>query len=292
MPRCRSEARAFRCPNVDLVIYYPTANSHLHADRDAAVRQVAVGDYRTRPHEHDEYMFLLPRTGQLVLNVESNPAPLRLAPMSFVVVPPRRVHDTHGYRTRQEHIAVYASSQFVAHCERKAQRKLSSSRIFIWPAPSWLLNAVRVAVEANTREGSELASYRKDLAAKMLAATCVEAGLTSDRVPPSSADARSELVRDIQLFLDSTLDQIIELDRIAYEFAVSRRTLTRMFRDVTGESIIEYQSRQRVHQASLLLQTPGMTVLMATASVGLKSPSYLARLFRKYGQSLPATFKE
>jgi AraC-like DNA-binding protein len=276
---------------VDLVSYYPTAHSHLYADRVAAVRQVAVGDYRTRPHEHDEYMFLLPRTGQLILNVESNRTPLRVAPMSFVVVPPRRVHDTHGYLARQEHIAVYVSSEFVAHCERKAQRKLSCSRIFIWPTPSQLLNAVRVAVEADIHKGGELVTYRKDLAAKMVAATCVEAGLTSNHVPLSAADARHELVRDIQKFLDSTLDQMIELDRIAYEFALSRRTLTRMFRDVAGESIIEYQSRQRVRHASLLLQTPGMTVLMAAAAVGLNSPSYLARLFRKYGQSLPGTFK-
>jgi transcriptional regulator GlxA family with amidase domain len=98
-------------------------------------------------------------------------------------------------------------------------------------------------------------------------------------------------VKDIQTFLDSTLDQSISLDRIAYEFGLSRRTLTRMFRDVTGESIVDYQSRQRVRHASLLLQTPGVTVVTAAAAVGLDSPSYLARLFRKYGQALPRSFK-
>nr|WP_276536002.1 helix-turn-helix transcriptional regulator [Burkholderia multivorans] len=125
----------------------------------------------------------------------------------------------------------------------------------------------------------------------MVAATCIEAGLTARYVPQTAADTRDELVRDIQQFLDATLDQPITLDRIAYEFGVSRRTLTRLFRDATGESIVEYQSRQRVRQASLLLQTPGTTVVMAATAVGLNSPSYLARLFRKYDRALPRSFK-
>lgn len=271
--------------------HYPTAHSHLSGDRIADVRQVSVGDYRTQPHEHDEYMFLLPRTGQLIINVESKAAPLRVAPMSFVVVPPRRLHDTHGYRPQQEHVAVYVASDFVAYCERKAQRTLSCARISTWSTPLPLLNAVRLATETGSREGGELAIYRRDLTARMLAATCVEAGLTSEHVPLSAAEARRELVKDIQAFLNSTLDQSIGLDRIAYEFGLSRRTLTRMFRDVAGESIVDYQSRQRVRHAALLLQAPGMTVVTAAAAVGLDSPSYLARLFRKYGQALPRSFK-
>jgi AraC-like DNA-binding protein len=296
MRQCRKAATAggrasLQCPEVDSVKHYPTAHSHLSGDRIADVRQVSVGDYRTQPHEHDEYMFLLPRTGQLIVNVESNAAPLRVAPMSFVVVPPRRLHDTHGYRPQQEHVAVYVASDFVAYCERKAQRTLSCARTSTRSTPLPLLNAVRLATETGSREGDELAIYRRDLTARMVAATCVEAGLTSEHVPLSAAEARRELVKDIQMFLESTLDQSIGLDRIAYEFGLSRRTLTRMFRDVAGESIVDYQSRQRVRHAALLLQAPGMTVVTAAAAVGLDSPSYLAQLFRKYGQALPRSFK-
>jgi hypothetical protein len=43
-------------------------------------------------------------------------------------------------------------------------------------------------------------------------------GLTSEHVPLTAADARRELVRDIQEFLDSTLNQSIGLERIAHEF--------------------------------------------------------------------------
>jgi AraC-like DNA-binding protein len=282
---------SFQCPEVEAVKHYPTAHSHLSGDRVADVCHVSVGDYRTQPHEHDEYMFLLPRTGQLIVNVESNAAPLRVSPMSFVVVPPRCLHDTHGYRPQQEHVAVYVASDFVAYCERKAHGRLSCERIATCSAPLLLLNAVRLATETLSREDGELAIYRRDLTAKMVAATCVEAGLVSEHMPLSAEQGRRALVKDIQAYLDSTLDHSIGLDRIAYEFCLSRRTLTRMFRDVVGESIVDYQSRQRVRHAALLLQAPGMTVVAAAAAVGLDSPSYLARLFRKYGQALPRSFK-
>lgn len=271
--------------------HYPTAKTHLLDDRVADVRLVSVGSYRTQPHQHDEYMFLVPRTGQLVLNVESNVSPLRVAPMSFVVVPPKLLHDTHGFRAQQEHVAVYVASDFVAYCERKARKSLSCAKIGVCAAPLALLNAVRLASGAEPRNVPELAAFRRELTARTLAATCIEAGLISDVLSLTRAEARRERVMDIQSFLDSTLDQAIGLERISHEFGLSQRTLTRMFREVTGESIVEYQSRQRVRHASLLLQSPGMSVVKAAAAVGLDSPSYLARLFRKHGEALPRSLK-
>ncbi|WP_150590026.1 AraC family transcriptional regulator [Pandoraea eparura] len=275
---------------------YPTAPRHLDGDRVADVRHVSVGEYRTRPHRHDdEFMFLLPRTGQLVLNVESNVAPVRVAPKSFVVVPPQRLHDTRGYRPDQAHVAVYVASDFVVFCERKARRKLSCARISIWSAPLLLLDAVRVATGTTARSGeappSELWALRADLAARTLAASCVEAGLTAAALTPNRTDAHAEVVRDICAFLDETLDQPIPLERVAYEFGLSQRSLTRVFREATGESIVDYQSRRRVEIAATLLTSPGMTVLAAAAAVGLESPSYLARLFRKYGYGPPKGYK-
>ncbi|VVE18203.1 Regulatory protein SoxS [Pandoraea cepalis] len=287
-----------KCPVTQrkrLVKPYPTAPRHLDGDRVADVRHVSVGEYRTRPHRHDdEFMFLLPRTGQLVLNVESNVAPVRVAPKSFVVVPPQRLHDTRGYRSDQAHVAVYVASDFVVFCERKARRKLSCARISIWSAPLLLLDAARVATgTARSSEGptSELAEFRAELAARTLAASCVQAGLMAAALPSNRADARAEIVRDICAFLDETLDQPISLERIAYEFGLSQRSLTRVFREGTGESVVDYQSRRRVEIAATLLNSPGMTVLAAAAAVGLESPSYLARLFRKYGYGPPNGYK-
>jgi transcriptional regulator GlxA family with amidase domain len=72
---------------------------------------------------------------------------------------------------------------------------------------------------------------------------------------------------------------------------LSRRHLTHIFRESTGESIGDYQTRQRVARAAELLSVSGTTVLAASMAVGVKIPSYLARLFIKHGQPLPKRFK-
>ncbi|WP_109477539.1 AraC family transcriptional regulator [Paraburkholderia sp. C35] len=272
--------------------HYPTAPTHLTGNRVADVRHVSVGEYRTEAHVHDEYMFLLPRTGQLVVNIESNVSPLRVAPMSFVMVPPQCMHDTHGYKSEQEHFAVYIAKDFVTHCERKAGQRLARAKIAIQTVPQPLLQVIRLAADTRYRNNNELGLYRKELTDQMVAASCIEAGLASAALPAGGIDARRELVSDICSYLDATLDQPISLDRVANEFGTSRRTLTRTFRDVTGETIVDYQSRQRVRRAALLLQTRQVTVVAAAAAVGIDSPSYLAQLFRKYGEPLPRSFKK
>jgi transcriptional regulator GlxA family with amidase domain len=56
-----------------------------------------------------------------------------------------------------------------------------------------------------------------------------------------------------------------------------------MVRELTGDSFVEYQSRQRVLHGATLLSLPGTTVVTAAAVVGVESPSYLARLFTRDG---------
>jgi AraC-like DNA-binding protein len=278
---------------VHVMKHYSTTHTHLSGDRVAVTRKVTVNGYRTEPHEHDEYMFLLPRTGLLILNVESNPAPLRIPPMSFVAVPSRRFHDTHSTCATQEHIAVYVAADFVAFCEDKAERKLTRDTLAIRSVPWSLMNAVRLTnlERLSGSSAGELAEYRSDLTDRMIATACIETSLNSRPVMTHAADTRSELVEDIKAFLDATLAQRLDIDRIAHEFGLSRRSLTRMFRDMTGDSIVEYQSRQRVRQAAAMLRSSGTTVVTAAAAVGFESPSYLARLFTKYGEPLPGRFK-
>jgi transcriptional regulator GlxA family with amidase domain len=138
---------------------------------------------------------------------------------------------------------------------------------------------------------SELAGYHSDLMDRMVATACIQSGLAVQPLRNNAADARCELVDDIGALLDATLSQRLDIERIACEFGVSRRSPTRMIRELTGDSIVEYQSRQRVLHGATLLSLPGTTVVTAAAVVGVESPSYLARLFTRDGKPLPGTFK-
>jgi transcriptional regulator GlxA family with amidase domain len=137
----------------------------------------------------------------------------------------------------------------------------------------------------------ELPRYRHDLIDRLIASACVEAVLNSAQ---SRADAElscEQLVSEIKAYLDAMLAERVDIDTIALEFGMSRRHLTRVFREEAGESITDYQMRQRVMRAVALLNVPGTTVLSAAMSVGIDSPSYLARLFNKFGMPSPRTLR-
>ncbi|WP_144161353.1 helix-turn-helix transcriptional regulator [Paraburkholderia sp. BCC1885] len=270
---------------------YPTKSTHVPADRVSTVRRVSISDYSTRMHEHEEYMFLLPRVGLLMLDIETHGRSIRIAPWSFTAIPPNRMHQTHAGHGAQEHIAVYVESDFVTFCEKKARRRMVTDRVTVSPAPGSLLSAVRLRYLERANPDGDLASYRVDLLDRVVATACIEATLREQEGRRPRADVRRNLVADIKEFLDATLSERIDIDRVACEFGVSRRHLTRIFRDTVGESIVEYRSRQRVLRAASLLELPGMTVIGAATAVGIDSPSYLARLFDKYGKPLPGTFK-
>jgi AraC-like DNA-binding protein len=277
---------------IETMKHYPTTTSHIPFGQVSTVHCICVPRYRTNLHEHDEYMFLLPRTGLLMLSMETTAAPLRIRPMSMAAVPPKRFHQTYSDCGAHEHIAVYVESDFVAFCEEKAGRQMLKDKAMVYPAPWPLLSAVRLRRQQLAENADNLAGYRLGLVNGVVATACIEAGLTGSESPQSPADLRRDLVDDIKVFLDATLAQRLDIDHVADEFGMSRRHLTRIFRELAGETMLDYVSRQRVSRAVSLLKAPGATVVAVAAAVGIESPSYLARLFHRYGKPSPRILKK
>lgn len=78
----------------------------------------------------------------------------------------------------------------------------------------------------------------------------------------------------------------LSLDELADLAAVSRRHLTRQFRQLTGISIKEYATRVRLELAGALLNDPTMTVDSVAQRCGFSSARHLRRLWqREYGKT-------
>lgn len=76
-----------------------------------------------------------------------------------------------------------------------------------------------------------------------------------------------------------------ELARLAHS---SVRNLTRLFREQTGTSIVDYQQRLRVAQARQLLENPRNSVERVAEQVGFSSARSLRRVFAKVDGALPS----
>lgn len=271
---------------------YQTAASHIPSSHVSATYRIALPGYETSWHEHEEFMFLLPDRGTLTVSVDSS-GTQRVGCGLLAVVAPRRFHKTTSSEGEHCHTAIYVEREFVSFCAKKADMHMPSGDMpkYCPPTPA-LLGALHLQrlLQLTPRHG-EQGHYQRDLLDRLVASTCVESALRGFDAPHQSGGARDRLVEEIRGFLDATLAARINLDAIAHEFNMSRRNLTRRFREETGQSITEYQTSRRVMQAAALLQAPGTTVLDAALHVGIDSPSYLARLFRKHGMSMPRSLK-
>jgi len=94
-------------------------------------------------------------------------------------------------------------------------------------------------------------------------------------------------IHAVQDFIIQHLDQTISLDRIAEELFMSRRSLSRNFKAVTGITVGNYLDKLRIEKAIQLL-TQGYKVSYVSNQCGLKSPNQLRNLLKKYRDVLPS----
>ncbi len=270
---------------------YETTRSHLSPGAAAKFCYVDTADYETGWHAHDQYMFILPRSGDLSISTEVSKAPLQVARAQYALVPSGIYHATKASLCRQAHLSVYVDGDFVKYCEGQAGRSIVRDQALIWNVPTRLRAAIACRDALNETAPQGLVQYCDDLADRLLAALCIEHSIFADSVAVSMDARRTLLVERIQAFIAARLDEKIEIDGIAAEFGISRRHLTRVFREESGVSIVEFINRLRVKRATVLLSSPGTTVLSVCLAVGLESPSYFAKLFAKFCLQQPRTLR-
>mgnify|MGYP002641499573 CR=1 FL=1 len=81
-------------------------------------------------------------------------------------------------------------------------------------------------------------------------------------------------------YLEEHYREHISLDELARVVGMSRRNLTRTFRDAMGCSPVQYLLRVRIRRAIELLQEGESTISEAAAGVGFSDSNYFSRQFR------------
>ncbi len=80
------------------------------------------GAYKTGPHEHEEFMLMVPEHGLLRFNDEDGGWSTTLIERQFLLVPPRWTHSSASLTGIQGHGAFYVDPEYMRH----ALRDLSS----------------------------------------------------------------------------------------------------------------------------------------------------------------------
>jgi AraC family L-rhamnose operon transcriptional activator RhaR len=109
-----------------------------------------------------------------------------------------------------------------------------------------------------------------------------------DPVPHSERDA---IAKTALRYLRDNFARPIEVRDVAAQVHLSERHLSRLFREITGVTVLEYLTNLRIEMASQLLLDKEIPIKQIARSVGYPDAHYFTTLFGKRTGMTPAVFR-
>ncbi|MCH4032838.1 MAG: AraC family transcriptional regulator [Lachnospiraceae bacterium] len=112
---------------------------------------------------------------------------------------------------------------------------------------------------------------------------------------PENGKERGEKNRvpaQVKAYLDAHYAEKITLDDLAGEFFVNKFTLTRVFKERYGTTIMGYLTSLRISEAKRLLRFTDLAIEEIGPRVGIPDANYLSRLFSRVEGVSPAVYKK
>lgn len=245
-------------------------------------------------HAHDCHMLLLPRQGGLFLTTESSQTS-HVSRQSFSFVPADFAHATQAAPGREKHMTLYVDPLYV---KRQAQKfgyrgfAKQVNRSGIWQGTEALESILRLHDQLQGCVSTEAFQRQLPHLNHLLFEECTRVIACQQIQPqPSEHLQQATLVREIQRYIRENLETDLDIESIGHEFHLSRRHLTRIFKAVTDETLLDFTNRTRVETAARLVSCTSLSILEISLAVGLESPSYLARLFKRYLNLTPSELR-
>ncbi len=102
---------------------------------------------------------------------------------------------------------------------------------------------------------------------------------------------RAAIVKTMKEFFNKNYMHHISMSEIAAEAFLSTTYLTRIFKEATGKSPIDYLISVRLEHACTLLEDKRYSVQEVAKNVGYDDPYYFSKLFKKYIGAAPSHYK-
>ncbi|TCR63041.1 AraC family transcriptional regulator [Bosea sp. BK604] len=241
-------------------------------------------DYRTPWHWHDCLMLFLPHAGAVEFRDESRKSGAWLSEDRFVVVPRGFNHQSAALRPAHRHLAIYASDRQLQTIDdrigslSRVRARLTRPAIFAMTAD---MRSLQALCQGGAAGDTMLEAARGHVAAALLI-NCLAQIERGEELSGARQEGHGEmLISEIKAFISQNADRALPLDLIADRFGLSRRQVTRLFRDHAGSSIAAFQERERIRQARDLLAETTLPVGEIAWRVGFESGSALARAMRR-----------
>lgn len=220
------------------------------------------------PHTHGHNQIVLPLSGHLILDVESQQQPIQFG--QGCMISPSQTH-THLATEYNHCLVLNALPAWDSQMECKSNFiELSAQAKAYLPFLSSLIG-----------DNSNLLKTRQAL-------NLLEHLLPIPHTKIIKADSRLEKAKKR---LDHDFQESWSLSELAYDVHLSPSQLTVLFKRSLGMTPKQYLQQRRLKEAKLWLSSSNKSLDYIAHKVGISNASALVRLFTKYDQMTPGQYR-
>ena len=114
---------------------------------------------------------------------------------------------------------------------------------------------------------------------------------TADTLAALTGDRRLEVVNQVRHLIELEYDAPLTIEYLAEKVYMSPNYLRTLFKDYTGETVLEYVTRTRINRSAELLRDTNMRVSDISRKVGYENPSHYCAVFRRQMGITPNQFR-
>lgn len=133
-------------------------------------------------------------------------------------------------------------------------------------------------------QGQRFMSEYEALFGKVISAMC---SFTSD-----SRDRGKSIIKECKDYIDKHYMDKLMLDDMAKSIGASTGYLSRRFKELTGETIIEYTNEKRLEKAREYLASDDVMIYEVAEKLGFGNATYFSHFFRKATGMTPKEYKD
>ena len=161
--------------------------------------------------------------------------------------------------------------------------------------PSWEREAAALITKAWMAMASKEELHEltvRDALARATLLALLNADCTTGREAPKSSEREADRIKRMVAFIEGHYDEPLTLRQIAAIGDVSVREAQRGFKEVIGESPVDYLTSHRLLVAARQLKATDLPVGSIAHGCGFGSQSYFARRFRERYGCTPSDYRE
>lgn len=112
------------------------------------------------------------------------------------------------------------------------------------------------------------------------------------RLFPSKESMENHLVSQMMHFIDDNLYSNLPVEKLCKEFNYSRAYLSKIFKDFSGYTILEYINAQKIREAKKLIRDGNYNFTQISDMLAFDNPHYFSRVFKRITDMTPSDYKK